>query len=125
MVFYRNLLAAALQLAPSKTMRAIVEVVKTFEMPGSTIEDFGRKSVSIAMAGVYDLRLHHDAVLMPVLRHWKVFDLEGLDDDGEKARLELVQFLENLDSAAARFEDKRASYRARMADRGKALDIVT
>ncbi len=124
MVFYRNLLGAALKLAPNQTMRAIVEVVKTFEMPGHTIEDFTRKSVSIAMAGVYDLRIHHDGVLMPVLRNWGVFDIEGLDADGEKARLELVEFLDRLDHAAARFEDKRETYRARAADRGKALDIV-
>ncbi len=124
MVFYRNLLGAALKLAPNQTMRAIVEVVKTFEMPGHTIEDFTRKSVSIAMAGVYDLRIHHEGVLMPVLRNWGVFDIEGLDADGEKARLELVEFLDRLDHAAARFEDKRETYRARMADRGKALDIV-
>jgi acyl-[acyl-carrier-protein] desaturase len=124
MVFYRNLLEAALKLAPSQTMRAIVEVVKTFEMPGSTIEDFTRKSVAIAMAGVYDLRIHHDAVLLPVLRKWGVFDIEGLDADGEKARIELSEFLERLDGAASRFEDKRAAYRTKMTERGKTLETV-
>ena len=124
MVFYRNLLDAALKLAPSQTMRAIVEVVKTFEMPGSTIEDFTRKSVAIAMAGVYDLRIHHDGVLLPVLRKWAVFDIEGLDADGEKARLELAEFLERLDSAASRFEEKRDAHRAKMAARGKVLESV-
>ena len=34
MLFYRNLLGAALEVAPNQTMRAITEVVKTFEMPG-------------------------------------------------------------------------------------------
>jgi acyl-[acyl-carrier-protein] desaturase len=124
MLFYRNLLGAALELAPNQTMRAITEVVKSFEMPGSTIEDFTRKSVQIAMAGIYDLRLHHDDVLSPVLRAWGVFDVEGLDAEGEKAREELSTFLAGLDQAAGRFEDKRTAYREKLAARGQALDTV-
>jgi acyl-[acyl-carrier protein] desaturase len=124
MLFYRNLLAAALELAPNQTMRAITEVVKSFQMPGHTIEDFTRKSVQIALAGVYDLRIHHNDVLTPVLRQWGVFDVEGLDGDGEKARQELAEFLEGLDQAASRFENKRSAHRARLADRGKTFESV-
>jgi acyl-[acyl-carrier-protein] desaturase len=117
MVFYRNLLAAALERAPDATMRAIVEVVKTFQMPGHTIENFTRKSIQIALAGIYDLRIHHDDVLTPVLRAWKVWDIEGLAGDGEKAREELAEILGRLDAAASRFEDKRARHRERQAAR--------
>ena len=124
MLFYRNLLGAALQQAPNQTMRAITEVVKSFEMPGHTIEDFTRKSVQIALAGVYDLRIHHDDVITPVLRAWGIFDLEGLDADGERARDELVAFLSGLDKAAARFEDKRAAHRARLVERGQTVEMV-
>jgi acyl-[acyl-carrier-protein] desaturase len=124
MLFYRNLLGAALELAPNQTMRAITEVVKSFEMPGSTIEDFTRKSVQIAMSGIYDLRLHHDDVLSPVLRAWGVFDVEGLDAEGEKAREELSTFLAGLDQAASRFQEKRDAYRAKHAARGHELETV-
>jgi acyl-[acyl-carrier-protein] desaturase len=124
MLFYRNLLGAALQVAPSRAMRAVTEVVKTFEMPGSTIEDFTRKSVQIALAGVYDLRIHHDDVLMPVLRQWGIWDVEGLDADGEQARQELSDVLSRLDQAASRFEDKRTKHRARLADRGTPLQTI-
>ena len=117
MVFYRNLLGAALELAPDATMRAIVEVVKTFQMPGHTIEDFTRKSIQIALAGIYDLRIHHDDVLTPVLRAWKVWDLEGLGGEGEKARQELADIMGRLDSAASRFEEKRERHRERQAAR--------
>jgi len=55
MLFYRNLLGAALELAPNGTMRAITDVVKSFQMPGHGIEGFGRKAVQIAMGGIYDL----------------------------------------------------------------------
>ncbi len=124
MIFYRNLLGAALEIAPNQAMRAITEVVRSFAMPGSTIEDFTRKSVQIALAGIYDLRIHRDDVLNPVLRSWGVFDLAGLDEDGEKARDELSGFLEGLDTAASRFEEKRATHRAKMADRGKPLQTI-
>jgi acyl-[acyl-carrier-protein] desaturase len=117
MIFYRNVLAAALELDPNRTMRAITDVVTGFQMPGYTIDGFLRKSVQIANAGIYDLRLHHDDVLMPVLRKWKVFELEGLDDQGEKARTELSEFMANLDSAAKKFEERRAARKARIAAR--------
>jgi acyl-[acyl-carrier-protein] desaturase len=117
MIFYRNVLAAALEMEPNQTMRAITDVVKGFQMPGYTIDGFLRKSVAIANAGIYDLRLHHDDVLMPVLRKWKVFELEGLDDQGEKARTELAEFMANLDSAAKKFEERRAARQARIAAR--------
>ncbi|HEX3004640.1 MAG TPA: acyl-ACP desaturase [Angustibacter sp.] len=117
MVFYRNLLAAALEIAPEQTLQAVRDVVATFQMPGHTIQDFGRRSVQIAMAGIYDLRIHRDEVLAPVLRTWKVWDREGLGAEGEKAREELARLLDELDVAASRFEDKRATYLERQAAR--------
>ncbi|MBA2531395.1 MAG: acyl-ACP desaturase [Nocardioidaceae bacterium] len=117
MIFYRNLLQAALELAPDQTMRAITDVVTSFEMPGAGIAGFQRKAVEMAVAGVYDLRQHRDEVVMPVLRYWKVFDVEGLGEDGETARKELSTFLDTLDASAARFEEKRDALKARLAAR--------
>ncbi|MBA2464581.1 MAG: acyl-ACP desaturase [Nocardioidaceae bacterium] len=117
MIFYRNLLQGALALAPNQTMRAITDVVTTFVMPGTDIAGFQRKAVQMAVAGVYDLRQHKDEVVAPVLRFWNVFEIEGLDADGEQARTELAQFLEELEKQALRFEDKRDVLKARMAAR--------
>jgi acyl-[acyl-carrier protein] desaturase len=117
MIFYRNLLMGALDLDPNQTMQAINKVVQTFEMPGSTIPGFQRKAVSIAIEGIYDLRQHRDEVVMPVLRFWKVFELEGLDEDGERARTELAEFVDQLDVQASRFEEKRDALKARLAAR--------
>jgi len=117
MIFYRNLLAAALELAPDQAVRAITDVVTTFEMPGSDIKGFQRKAVEMAVAGVYDLRQHRDEVVMPVLRFWKVFELEGLGSEGEAARAELAAHLDQLDQQATRFEEKRDALQARMAAR--------
>jgi acyl-[acyl-carrier-protein] desaturase len=118
MVFYRNLMAAALEVAPDQALPAMWDVVSSFEMPGSTIEGFTRRSLKIALAGIYDLRIHRDEVLAPILRHWKVFDVEGLSPEGEQARDKLAEFLDQLDVKAARFEEKRAAQQARQAARG-------
>jgi acyl-[acyl-carrier-protein] desaturase len=113
MVFYRNLMAAALDIAPDEAMEAIRDEVIGFAMPGAGMADFARRSVMIAKAGIYDLRLHHDEVVMPVLRHWKVFERDDLGPDGEKARMELADFLTDLDQRATRFVEKRAAAAAR------------
>jgi acyl-[acyl-carrier-protein] desaturase len=117
MIFYRNLLKAALELAPDQAMQAILDVVKAFEMPGAGIPGFQRKAVEMAVEGIYDQRQHHDDVVMPVLRYWKVFDLEGLSGEGEKARAELGDFMAGLDDAATRFTEKRDALKARLAAR--------
>jgi acyl-[acyl-carrier-protein] desaturase len=117
MLFYRNLLTSALELAPIATMQAITQVVKGFQMPGHGIENFTRKSVQIAMAGIYDLRIHHDEVLTPVLRQLKVFEREGLAPEAEKSREELSEFMTGLDAAASRFEAKREAHRSRVSSR--------
>jgi acyl-[acyl-carrier-protein] desaturase len=109
MVFYRDILAAALQIQPSAAVRAIVDEVLAFEMPGAGIPGFIRKAAQIAKAGIYDLRVHHDEVLMPILRHWRIFELQGLDAAAEEARRRLAEHLASLDAAATRFEEKVAN----------------
>ena len=71
----------------------------------------------IAKAGIYDLRLHHDEVIRPVLRYWKVFERTDLGADGEQAREELAAFLAGLDARASRFVEQRERSRARAAAR--------
>jgi acyl-[acyl-carrier-protein] desaturase len=113
MVFYRNLVKAALDVSPGPTLRAIADEVTNFAMPGIVIPGFARKAALIAKAGIYDLRIHHDEVIWPLLRQWGVFDLAGLDAEGEKARAELADFLTQLDGQASRFEERRAQAQAR------------
>jgi acyl-[acyl-carrier-protein] desaturase len=109
MVFYRDILGAALKVQPSAAVRAIVDEVLAFEMPGAGIPNFVRKAAQIAKAGIYDLRVHRDEVLLPILRHWRIFELDGLDGAAEEARRRLVAHLEALDAAATRFEQKVAA----------------
>jgi acyl-[acyl-carrier-protein] desaturase len=113
MVFYRNVLAAALDLAPDDAMEAVRDEVVGFVMPGSNMANFARASVTIAKAGIYDLRQHHDEVIAPVLRHWRIQERDDLGPRGEKAREELLAFVAELDTRATRFTEKRDQARAK------------
>ena len=114
MIFYRDSLGAAMEIDPSRAVDAIAAEVVGFDMPGTGIPGFQRKATQIALAGIYDLRVHHDEVVWPLLRHWDFFNLEGLDDQAEKTREELAVFLEKLDAQATRFEERRAQRRERL-----------
>ena len=107
MIFYRNIVGAALDISPDDTMEAIRDEVLGFAMPGAGMDNFTRNSVIIAKAGIYDLRLHHDEVIMPVLRFWRIFDRSDFGPRGEAAREELSVFMEDLDKRAARFVEQR------------------
>ena len=108
MVFYRDILGAALKVQPSRAVQAIVAEVLAFEMPGAGIPGFLRKAAAIAKAGIYDIRIHRDEVLMPIIKHWRIFEMNGLDAPAEEARKRLAEHLDRLEVAAKRFEEKMA-----------------
>jgi acyl-[acyl-carrier protein] desaturase len=108
-VFYRDILSAALDREPSAAVSAIVAEVMAFDMPGTRIPGYLRKAAQMARAGIFDLRIHHDEVLMPLLRHWRVFERDGLDDAAEAARDRLVIYLAELDASARRYEERRST----------------
>jgi acyl-[acyl-carrier-protein] desaturase len=109
-VFYRELTKAALAIDPSATVLAIHRQVTGFAMPGLGIPEFRRKAIQMAKAGIYDMRIHLDQVLRPVLfKHWKLGELTGLSQEAERARAETIAFLAGIDVAATRFEEKRSA----------------
>ncbi len=120
MIFYRNVAAAVLEADPDRMVPAIRDVVTDFSMPGAGVEGFTRRALTIAMAGIYDLRIHHDEVLAPVLRAWGIEQLEGLGGEAEKAREEIMAFMAELDQQASRFVEQRDARRARHAARAEA-----
>ena len=109
MMFYRDIVAAALQVDPSAAVQAITAEVIGFDMPGVGIQGFTRKALQMAHAGIYDLRIHHDEILWPLLRHWNLFQLEGLHPQAEQSRDRLATHLAKTDRLASRFEAKRAA----------------
>jgi acyl-[acyl-carrier-protein] desaturase len=119
MIFYRDLVSAALQITPSQTVKAIAAEVLAFQMPGTGIRNFTERAMQIAHAGIYDLRIHVDEILWPVLRQWKFFEVEGLDAEAEQAREAVAKHMKRLDRLAGRFESQRAAKRAEEVDRGE------
>jgi len=120
MIFYRNLLGKAIDLAPNEAMRAITDVVTNFDMPGAGMPGFGRKAIQIALAGIYDMQQHLDDVVAPVLRAWNIFDREDLSGDGQAARDELATWLSGATDESNRFNEKRELHFERLIARGQA-----
>ena len=119
MLFYRNLLGKALDLEPNAAMIAIKDVVTNFQMPGAGMPGWGRKSVGIALAGIYDLQLHLEDVVAPVLRAWNVFDRTDLTGEGEVARVELAAYIKGAEDDVSRFIEKRDTHFERLVARGQ------
>jgi acyl-[acyl-carrier-protein] desaturase len=88
-------------------LRAILDETAGFAMPGTGIPGFTRRAAVVARAGIYDLRVHRDEVVAPLLRYWKVFELEGLSPEAEQIRDELRAVLEELDRRVTRLTSRR------------------
>lgn len=108
MVFYRDLITAALALAPDQTVSAIASETVAFKMPGTGVPGFLQRSVQIADAGIYDVRLHRDEVLTPLLRHWQALTVPVTSETARLAQATLAQHLDALDQMARRYEERRA-----------------
>ncbi|MDI9915002.1 acyl-ACP desaturase [Rhodococcus sp. IEGM 1379] len=115
MIFYRNICAAALDLAPDQTLKSVSNIVQNFQMPGSGMPNFRRNGVLMAKHGIYDLRQHIDEVIWPVLRKWNIFERNDFSAEGENTREELAAYLEKLDGQATKFEEQRDRMLAREA----------
>ena len=108
-IFYRDLVAAALEVDPSAMVAAIDRQVRHFEMPGVGIPDFTRHARAIADAGVYDFVQYHNQILVPViLKHWRIDHLQNLKSAAEVARDRLMRHMERINLAAKRLLARRA-----------------
>ena len=114
-------LDGALQIDPSTMVKAIERPVREFDMPGTGIREFWHHAAIIADAGVYDLRIHRDQVLAPVLKKWDLEHIEGLDAEAEQARERIVAHMANLDIIASEFEERRAAKRAEQMEDPEAI----
>ncbi|MBF6226358.1 acyl-ACP desaturase [Nocardia abscessus] len=87
--FFADLIAAALNLAPDQTMRAIADRVAGFEVPAVTLPDGRSSDAALAEAGVYDRSKEDELVFAPLLRRWNIFTRTDFGPDGVLAREEL------------------------------------
>ena len=78
-------------------------------MPGAELPAFKAKAKAMAKAGVYNLGIHHDQVLVPVVHsHWKLAELDGLTDDAKRARDDILAFMQRLKRIAIRIDEPDA-----------------
>ncbi|MGA9277898.1 acyl-ACP desaturase [Ilumatobacter sp.] len=116
-LFYRDLAAAAVEVDPNTMMIAMERQVKKFSMPGTGIPDFESHSRRIAKAGIYDLQIHHEQILAPVvLRQWDAGNISGLSGDGAIAQERLMKRMATSERVANRYAEKR--------DRERDLELV-
>ena len=113
-LFYRDIMAVALEIDPSAAVVAIANQVSSFAMPGVGITGFAAHSRAIANAGIYDLAIHHDQILKPVvLRDWNLPTLSGLSGVAEAARERLIEGIERIGRLGQRMVERRAERNAK------------
>ena len=100
-LFYKDVASSAIALDPSTMVLAMERQVRCFEMPGAGIDDFSNHAKAIANAGIYDLAIHHDHILVPVImKQWQLEAIEGLSPEAEQARERLVKRLGRIEKVA-------------------------
>jgi len=77
-IFYKEVMRSMLEKAPELVLDGIHQVFENFQMPGVAMPNFLRRSIQVAKAGVYNLRIHHDRVLVPLIKDWDIAGLTGL-----------------------------------------------
>jgi acyl-[acyl-carrier-protein] desaturase len=77
-IFYKGVMQAMIDQAPELVLGGIHRVFDNFQMPGVAMPNFLRRSIDVAKAGVYNLRIHHDRVVQPLIKDWRIGELTGL-----------------------------------------------
>jgi len=107
-LFYRDAAAAAMEINPSDAVQAMERQIIGFAMPGEGIPAFSAHSRVIASAGIYNLAVHHDQILEPVvLKFWGLADLTGLSPEAEQARERVIAYIEKSARVAARLKERQ------------------
>lgn len=103
-MFYRGVVTAMLAVAPSEVLPNIYRVLANFEMPGIGMPKYMRRAVTMAKAGVYNMRVHHDRVVVPLLRDWRIESLTGLTAKAQEIQEKLMQVPAIVEAQAETFE---------------------
>ncbi len=107
-MFYRGVASAMLEQSPETMLEPIFRVFDNFKMPGTAIPGFVRRAVEMAKVGVYNLRIHHDRVIEPLLRDWRIEHLTGLSARSRELQEKIMELPDRLLKAAEIFERRTA-----------------
>lgn len=107
-LFYRGVTTALFAQNPDAVVKALNRVLQKFQMPGTGIPGFQRKALGIARAGIYNLRVHVENIINPLVRHWRIANLVDLSPAGAQAQDELMALGPALLKRAEQFEARQA-----------------
>jgi acyl-[acyl-carrier-protein] desaturase len=118
-LFYRDSAKAALEIDPNQAVQAMERQVIGFAMPGEGIPNFNEHAKVIADAGIYDLSLHYEQILEPiVLKFWGLPELEGLSGEAEASRERVMKYIEKSKRVADRLLARREARQAAEREHG-------
>ncbi|NNF69824.1 MAG: acyl-ACP desaturase [Acidimicrobiia bacterium] len=103
-MFYRGVVTAMLKENPSAVLASMYRVLANFQMPGTGIPGFLRRAVDMAKSGVYNLRLHNDRVVSPLLRDWDIGSLTDLTGDAAAMQEKIMELPARLLRRAEAFD---------------------
>lgn len=103
-MFYRGVATAMLEESPETMLEAIFRVLDRFKMPGTVIPGFVRRAVEMARAGIYNLQIHHDRVVLPLIRDWRIEHITGLSAAAREMQEKIMLIPARLLRAAEIFE---------------------
>jgi acyl-[acyl-carrier-protein] desaturase len=96
--------------SPETMLEPILRVFENFSMPGTVIPGYLRRAIEMARAGVYNLRIHHDRVLVPLLRDWGIEHLTGLSKKAQELQERIMELPDRVMKSAERFEARIARF---------------
>ena len=107
-MFYRGVAAEMLEQSAETMLEPLYRVFNNFKMPGTVIPGFLQRAVDMAKVGVYNLRIHHDRVIEPLLRDWKIEHLTGLSASAREMQEKILELPARVLRAAEIFERRAA-----------------
>ncbi|MFT7474213.1 MAG: acyl-[acyl-carrier-protein] desaturase [Verrucomicrobiales bacterium] len=110
-IFYKGIVTAMLEHDPSACIQSMRKVYENFNMPGTVVPKFRRRAALAARAEIYDLRIHAEKVIAPVLREWKIDTIEGLTPEADEDREAVIAMPGMLVERAERLEARAAKAR--------------
>lgn len=96
-VFYRSVVKAVLEIAPELMMPAIMKQLYSFDMPGLGMDEFEKRTATIAAEKIFSAREFRDSVIKPIISHWGIDKITGLSPTAERCRERILKLEKVLD----------------------------
>jgi len=107
-IFYRGVAEAMFAENPDLMMPALNRVLQDFQMPGTGIPGFGRRALEMARLGIYNLRIHAEQVISPLIKFWGIGEFTDLSPEAQQAQDEIMAIVPDLIERAEMFERRQA-----------------